>query len=842
MKICAACGQDLPKARFSKKQWQLKQHQRRCKDCIATDRHVPPQTLNNNDVNEDAMPDDLTFIMQKMSQMRGQIISSLGEGYDTKSLKLLDEKLCNYFLDEDSLYFDDDKRKKKPNPEKPRSDEVEHYKKSDIIRKGVLSEASSFEAMANFLGGHHGHKNLKIYQEFYEDVLSYHYAWFELIFKESRTDLHAACSTLVKFVSVKLECERVDVEEVHKINELLREVVDIFLLSVQEYDAEGCEDSGHLESDCYEINYKMSIEMAKKNREEEAEDYFSQALMAENTWGYMDEEGEPVRYCAEVLEFAIGRSLLDIDLCEIDDMFDDSFYPKCLQAFLHKRRGGVQWNHLGRSSSQDSGDINDCNVNTDLHDDSFLRNEGNFNSHNELNESLRNQWEEEWKAILDDPDSTKSMRDIAISQLNDNVGIGDVFTGKSKIEMKIGDEVQVEVAAKGNWILVEDFEEGNWSPSSGNVVVSTAAEEILSREIEDGRGPLGLSSRGLQQDGSFDFFAAYPKLIEACTTIIDGAYVDNELKSNAYTVVSHLRAQQSFNDISGEAMADLKKAVKLNPSDWRLHSALATRNMAVYNTALALESITRALELTTDNFASFSLGIHKGKILFNLGDNYQWAIEAFEEAITLFDNGLKDHRQMSDKLIGRLAVAEYMLVILYGKQGEHKKAANHYRDAEKKRDSIDEDVSKTIDWTNRVLAEVVIANIRPGNLAQGECHHCGEITDNPLRCSACKAVFYCGRDCQLSAWKGGHKKECKQLKSERRKKESTANQEFNIEQSRVNLLPLDANLDPNGLWKDGVQLSNKGEFEEAAWKFLLALFMNAALDANDRVRFSLRGG
>ena len=131
MKICAACGQDLPKARFSKKQWQLKQHQRRCKDCIATDRHVPPQTLNNNDVNEDAMPDDLTFIMQKMSQMRGQIISSLGEGYDTKSLKLLDEKLCNYFLDEDSLYFDDDKRKKKPNPEKPRSDEVEHYKKSD---------------------------------------------------------------------------------------------------------------------------------------------------------------------------------------------------------------------------------------------------------------------------------------------------------------------------------------------------------------------------------------------------------------------------------------------------------------------------------------------------------------------------------------------------------------------------------------------------------------------------------------------------------------------------------------------------------------------------------------
>jgi len=452
----------------------------------------------------------------------------------------------------------------------------------------------------------------------------------------------------------------------------------------------------------------------------------------------------------------------------------------------------------------------------------------NIPSHNELNDRLHNKWEKEWRAILDDPESTKSMRDAAISQLNDNVGIGDVLTGKSRIEMKISSEV----AANGSWILVEDFEEGtNWSPNFGNVVVSTAAEEILSREIEDGRGQLGLSNRGLQNDGSFDFYASYPKLIKTCTMIIDGS-VDNELKSNAYTVMSHLRAQLSF-DLGGEAMADLKKAVKLNPSDWRLHSALATRNMAVYNTALALESITRALELTTDNFASFSLGIRKGKILFNLGDNYQGAIEAFEDAITLYDNGLKCHRQMSDKLIGRLAVAEYMLVILYGKQGEHKKAVNHYRDAEKKRDSIDEGVSKTIDWSNRMLAEVVIADIRPGNLAQGECHNCGEITDKPLRCSACKAVFYCGKNCQLNAWKNGHKKECKQLKSERREKESTANQEFKIEQSRVNLLPLDANLDPNGLWKEGVQLSEKGEFEEAAWKFLLALFMNAALDAND---------
>ena len=39
MKICAACSQTLPKEKFSKKQWQLKQC-RRCKECIAVNREA----------------------------------------------------------------------------------------------------------------------------------------------------------------------------------------------------------------------------------------------------------------------------------------------------------------------------------------------------------------------------------------------------------------------------------------------------------------------------------------------------------------------------------------------------------------------------------------------------------------------------------------------------------------------------------------------------------------------------------------------------------------------------------------------------------------------------------
>ena len=38
MKVCAACSQELPKDKFSKKQWQLKC--RRCKECIAENREV----------------------------------------------------------------------------------------------------------------------------------------------------------------------------------------------------------------------------------------------------------------------------------------------------------------------------------------------------------------------------------------------------------------------------------------------------------------------------------------------------------------------------------------------------------------------------------------------------------------------------------------------------------------------------------------------------------------------------------------------------------------------------------------------------------------------------------
>ena len=48
MKICAACSQELPREKFSKKQWQLKKC-RRCKKCIAENREVRSEGTAPND-------------------------------------------------------------------------------------------------------------------------------------------------------------------------------------------------------------------------------------------------------------------------------------------------------------------------------------------------------------------------------------------------------------------------------------------------------------------------------------------------------------------------------------------------------------------------------------------------------------------------------------------------------------------------------------------------------------------------------------------------------------------------------------------------------------------------
>ena len=50
MKICAACCKELPKERFSKKQWKLKPYERRCSGCIVAGRAVLTKPTKNDSV------------------------------------------------------------------------------------------------------------------------------------------------------------------------------------------------------------------------------------------------------------------------------------------------------------------------------------------------------------------------------------------------------------------------------------------------------------------------------------------------------------------------------------------------------------------------------------------------------------------------------------------------------------------------------------------------------------------------------------------------------------------------------------------------------------------------
>jgi hypothetical protein len=71
------------------------------------------------------------------------------------------------------------------------------------------------------------------------------------------------------------------------------------------------------------------------------------------------------------------------------------------------------------------------------------------------------------------------------------------------------------------------------------------------------------------------------------------------------------------------------------------------------------------------------------------------------------------------------------------------------------------------------LGESVERNVEPENNEDAEtngtpakkCSACGEKSDTLKKCTACKCVWYCDKDCQNRHWKV-HRKECKRIKKE----------------------------------------------------------------------------
>jgi len=80
MKECAACNTELSQDKFSKKQWKLKQHERRCKECIDTNREVPqkqhtPTSLvkSNTTVNDEEAPSCYICLDDEPDESGGEV-------------------------------------------------------------------------------------------------------------------------------------------------------------------------------------------------------------------------------------------------------------------------------------------------------------------------------------------------------------------------------------------------------------------------------------------------------------------------------------------------------------------------------------------------------------------------------------------------------------------------------------------------------------------------------------------------------------------------------------------------------------------------------------------------
>ena len=325
------------------------------------------------------------------------------------------------------------------------------------------------------------------------------------------------------------------------------------------------------------------------------------------------------------------------------------------------------------------------------------------------------------------------------------------------------------------WSVIVTNEEDTESNMKEVPLINFASHIILEIEGDDGKRDIQLHimGEGVVEYATFDPFSMYPKLFDACNNIINGtnAEFDTMMKSKAYTVSGYLKShandgQDLFGRIKREARRDIESAISLNPSDWRLRVMLATRYMMNREASKALEYIGMAKELTVDPYATYCLSLKQGKILHHLGRSKE-AIAAFNETLSLYDDGLKNHPSMNDRAVGKLAISQYMLVITYMKQGMITEAATHYRDAEKKRISFDKEGAKGIDWSNRKEATKYVLNLDYTLLSGDECHYCGKVFDIPKRCAGCKLAFYCSERCQKLAWKSGHREECKDQMAQR---------------------------------------------------------------------------
>jgi len=407
--------------------------------------------------------------------------------------------------------------------------------------------------------------------------------------------------------------------------------------------------------------------------------------------------------------------------------------------------------------------------------------------------------------ILADPNSDQLSRDLAHLLLAD-------LPDPSVAQRRTPEDY-----VKGlcdEWIQIEGYKRGLYMLSDEDAI-ALAIEALLVQET------IQLSAK-YNAEGKLDPLLAYPKLVKISKNMIRTNHTN---KVHGHVILGFL---SRGTDLS-EAVQHFSKAIQIQPKDWRLRSQLASTYMMMDNLSLSLQSLLVAIDLCPTEYEKFDLQTRKSKVLFNL-DRGEEAKASFEQ---LLKDSTKYESQMTQKEKGHLAVCQYMLCQLYLSARDKVNAFHHWNEAEAKRNALPPAISLQIDWSSRSIAQMSMGALNPDMLSHQECHNCRKLVKDPKKCSLCKVALYCSKECQVAAWKSGHKRECQQAKTDRKTKKKEQKQAAKAEDIR--LPPLDATLDPPKLWAHADKLARKKRnTQEAVFYYLVALFMDFSLDARDK--------
>jgi hypothetical protein len=168
-------------------------------------------------------------------------------------------------VNEERLLFLDNKLKAwywKKEGEEPTKDEIDEYNKSLLVRRTILGRAGNNRFSADMTPGD-GRQFINIYEDLYQDMRKYEYAWFGLILEDPGLSSHAWSATKVL---LSLATELLASNNLRKANRVLQ-LVDrsiLLLLVTTKGDVEMEEHVSMMEYQHQILSWKVNAQLNDK--------------------------------------------------------------------------------------------------------------------------------------------------------------------------------------------------------------------------------------------------------------------------------------------------------------------------------------------------------------------------------------------------------------------------------------------------------------------------------------------------------------------------------------------------------------------------------------------------